>query len=96
MTMPDASMSPTVSHDQDPLLTPIESLLEMAAPGKESDQEAENLQMVLDGMRDGDLLELVSLAYQEDPEANSLLLSKATAILDERGRAERRRTSCRS
>ncbi len=66
----------------------IEALIAQEAPGKESDEAADSLQATLEAMNDGDLLELIQQAYREDPDANSVLLQKATTVLEGRGKGE--------
>jgi hypothetical protein len=66
----------------------IEALIAQEAPGKDSDEAADSLQATLEAMNDGDLLELIQQAYREDPENNSLLLQKATSVLEGRGKGD--------
>lgn len=66
----------------------IEALIAQETPGKGAEDAADSLQATLESMKDGDLLELIQQAYREDPEANSVLLQKATTILDARGQGK--------
>ena len=68
--------------------TQIEALIAQEAPGKESEEAADSLQATLEAMKDGDLLELIQQAYREDPEGNSVLIQKATTVLDGRGQGQ--------
>jgi hypothetical protein len=63
----------------------VESIISQEAPGKGSDAAAQSLVASLQSMSNEELLELVQAAYREDPNANSVVLEKAAALLNERG-----------
>lgn len=66
----------------------LQSLIAQDAPGKASPEEAQALSASLATMSDADLLALVEAAYREDPESNSVLLERASKLLEERGQGK--------
>ncbi len=74
----------------------IESIISQEAPGKGGEQEAAALGQTLEGMSNDDLMSLVEQAYKEDPEANSLVVQKATALLEQRGQGDQVKEKMRS
>lgn len=72
-------------EQQAPQHSDFEAIIAHEAPGKESEEAANALGTQLEGMDNQALLDLVEAAYREDPEANSVVLQKASEILQERG-----------
>jgi len=66
----------------------IESILAQEAPGKAGPEQADALASALEGMSNEQLASLLEQAYQEDPTANSVVIQKATKLLQDRGAGE--------
>ncbi len=73
---------------QDLTIEPIAAQEKAGKDGKDSEQSSADLIASLEGMGNADLLALVEQAYREDPEANRLVIQKATELLDARGQSK--------
>ena len=76
------------AHDQMDREQSIESILAQDAPGKASPEQADALATALEGMSNEQLASLLEQAYKEDPDANSVVIQKATKMLQDRGAGE--------